>query len=231
MDKPMNRIASSLMAALVMMYIIPATLSVPYFNYRFVREHSFGEWFLFGEIVPTLQSYAWPYFVWNRLNPSSPDNTLSLLAEHGDAEAQIKLALAYGTGQGVPQDIAEAVKWYRKAADQGNATAENYLGRMYDTGQGLPQNDAEAAKWYRKAADQGYAMAQQNLAVCYATGQGVPQDIVQTYKCISLAVTGIPALDAEHHAKAVAARNFVAANMTPAQIDEAQKLVREWKPK
>jgi len=28
-------------------------------------------------------------------------------------------------GQGVPQDYAEAVKWYRKAADQGDAPASS----------------------------------------------------------------------------------------------------------
>ena len=32
-------------------------------------------------------------------------------------------------GQGVPQDYAEAVKWYRLAAEQGNADAQYNLGR------------------------------------------------------------------------------------------------------
>ncbi len=40
------------------------------------------------------------------------------LAEQGHAEAQTYLAGMYYQGQGVPQDYAEAVKWYRKAADQ-----------------------------------------------------------------------------------------------------------------
>jgi TPR repeat protein len=30
----------------------------------------------------------------------------------------------YATGQGVPQDHVEAVKWYRKAAEQGYAKAQ-----------------------------------------------------------------------------------------------------------
>ena len=58
-------------------------------------------------------------------------------------------------GQGVPQDYAEAVKWYRKAADQGYAAAQTNLGLMYAHGQGVPQDYVEAVKWYRKAADQG----------------------------------------------------------------------------
>ena len=46
--------------------------------------------------------------------------------------------------QGVPQNYAEAVKWYRLAADQGDARAQFNLGFMYGTGQGVPQNYAEA---------------------------------------------------------------------------------------
>jgi hypothetical protein len=40
------------------------------------------------------------------------------LADHGDAKAQSYLDLVYAQGRGVAQDYAEAVKWYRKAADQ-----------------------------------------------------------------------------------------------------------------
>ena len=36
----------------------------------------------------------------------------------------------YGNGEGVLKDDAEAVHWYRLAADQGNASAQNNLGVM-----------------------------------------------------------------------------------------------------
>ena len=36
----------------------------------------------------------------------------------------------------MPQDYAEAVKWYRKAAEQGNAIAQNNLGVMFARGVG-----------------------------------------------------------------------------------------------
>ena len=45
------------------------------------------------------------------------------LANQGDASAQFYLGAMYDTGQGVPQDYPEAVKWYRKAAEQGDAKA------------------------------------------------------------------------------------------------------------
>ena len=52
----------------------------------------------------------------------------------------------YMNSQGVQQDYAEAVKWFRRAADQGNVQAQFSLGFMYEDGQGVQQNNAEAAK-------------------------------------------------------------------------------------
>ena len=107
---------------------------------------------------------------------------LKIKAESGDAIAQSMLGWSYSSGQGVPQDNTEAVKWYRKAAGQGNADAEYSLGVHYASGQRVPQDYAEAVKWYRKAADQGKAYAQHNLGWCYASSQGVPQDYAEAVK-------------------------------------------------
>ena len=60
------------------------------------------------------------------------------LAEQGLPEAQHNLGLMYVNGQGVSQDYAEAVMWYRKAAEHGVALAQNNLGIMYRKGQGVP---------------------------------------------------------------------------------------------
>ncbi|MBM3794707.1 MAG: sel1 repeat family protein [Acidobacteria bacterium] len=40
------------------------------------------------------------------------------------------MGFAYAKGEGVPKDAAQAVFWYRKAADQGNANAQFNLGLM-----------------------------------------------------------------------------------------------------
>jgi TPR repeat protein len=44
----------------------------------------------------------------------------------------------YEQGHGVPQDYAEAVKWYRLAAEQGNAEGQIALGNLYVDGSGVP---------------------------------------------------------------------------------------------
>ena len=58
----------------------------------------------------------------------------------------------YDTGQGVPQDYAEAVRWTRLAADQGHAEAQNNLGVMYGTGAGVPQDYVQAHMWHNLVA-------------------------------------------------------------------------------
>jgi len=55
-------------------------------------------------------------------------------AEAGEAIAQYNLGVLYAVGRGVPQDDAEAVRWYRLAAEQGDADAQNNLGFMYANG-------------------------------------------------------------------------------------------------
>ncbi|MBM3566043.1 MAG: sel1 repeat family protein, partial [Alphaproteobacteria bacterium] len=86
--------------------------------------------------------------------------------------------------------------------------------------------------WYKKSrAGQGHASAQNNLGVMYDRGQGVPQDDVQAHKWYNLASSRFPASEKERRDKAVKNRDIMAAKMTPAQIAEAQKLAREWKPK
>ncbi len=107
--------------------------------------------------------------------------------------------------------------------------AQNSLGFMYDNGQGVPQDYAEAAKWYRKAAKQGEAIAQTKLGFMYGKGRGVPQDYVQAHMWYNLAALRFP--PGTDRAIPVKNRDIVAKHMTPAQIAEAQRLAREWKPK
>ena len=123
----------------------------------------------------------------------------------------------------VNRDYATALRLFRLAADQGDANGPFMLGVMYATGQGIPQNYAEAVKWYHLATDQGSADAQYNLGGMYATGQGVQQDYVSAYMWLSLSAT-------LGEQGAIKSRDLVAQRMTPAQIAEAQKLARDWKP-
>ena len=64
------------------------------------------------------------------------------------------LARAYASleGKGVPQDKAEAARWFRKAVVKGNVDAQWRLAMLYGEGDGVPLDTDEAADWLRKAA-------------------------------------------------------------------------------
>ncbi len=151
------------------------------------------------------------------------------LAEQGHAKAQFNLGLMYNNGHGVPKNYPRAVKWFRKAAVRGHARAQHSLGFIYLTGRGVPNDNAEAVKWFRKAAEQGVAEAQYNLGFMYRKGHGVPQDWVRAYVWYDLAASRLP--PGKLFDRAVEHRDLVAAEMTPAQIVEADNLAREWRPK
>ncbi len=84
---------------------------------------------------------------------------------------------------------------------------------------------ATALKEVRPLAERGDAAAQYNLGVMYREGRGVPQDDVQAHMWFNLAA-------AQGHEGARKFRdNVLAERMTRAQVAEAQRFAREWKPK
>ena len=83
---------------------------------------------------------------------------------------------------GKKQDYAEAVRYYREAAEQGHADAQYHLGICYYWGHGVDASETEAVKWYRKAAEQGHADAQYRLGFCYEYGRGVDESKTEAVK-------------------------------------------------
>ena len=106
------------------------------------------------------------------------------------------------------------------AAERGDVVAQNNLGLMYLRGDGVPKDLKEAVKWYQKAADQGDARAQFNLGAMYCNGQGVEQNYVTGYALWNIAATN-GNQDAKYN------KSIVAKKMTPAEIVEAEELVKE----
>jgi hypothetical protein len=146
------------------------------------------------------------------------------LAEQSNAAAQSALGFMYETAEGAVQDYSAAGRWYRLAGEQGDALAQTRLGFMYEMGKGMAQDFAEAAKWLRLAAEQGRVAAQDELGRMYSSGRGVSKDYVVAYMWLDLSAS-----QGDHDA--AIQRDLVAKLMTPAEIAEAQKLAREWKPK
>jgi TPR repeat protein len=152
-------------------------------------------------------------------------------AEQGNAEAQRYLGDKYVGGIGVPQDYVEAAKWNKKAAEQGIAEAQVYIGMANWGGLGVTQNFVESAKWYRKAAEQGNSSGQWSLGRLYAAGEGVQRNYTLAHMWFNLALSRQSSHWAEVRKLVLEDLDRVAAKMTPAQIADAQRMARKWKPK
>jgi TPR repeat protein len=158
----------------------------------------------------------------------------SKAADGGDERAVFVLSFLgrywrHQEGARAPPIIYELVE---KVARSGFAVAQFSLGVMnYPIGD--PSFDAakgslaQALVWYRRAAEQGDIRAQVALGLAYAQGIGVVQDYIEADKWFNIAASRAKSADeladiASHH-------NKLAHMMTSSQIDEAQKLAREWR--
>ena len=87
-------------------------------------------------------------------------------AEKGDPKAQNELGEALYAGKlGVTKDSAQAVKWFRQAADQNLPAAQSNLGLCYERGDGVAKYEVEAYKWDLLAAAQGDTKAKHNASL------------------------------------------------------------------
>ena len=122
---------------------------------------------------------------WRRVEDlEEAEKWLCMAADQGHVDAQRELSsVQCFLGVSVQdRDPAEAVKWYRKAAESGDCAAMHWLGCCYYNGEGVEKNPAAAIKWYLKAAVQGYGSAQRDLGLCYSKGEGVTQDMNEAEK-------------------------------------------------
>ena len=138
-----------------------------------------------------------------------------------DATAQENLAIMYDNGQGVAQDYAAAVYWFRRAAGHGDLTAELNLGLMYNAGQGVTKDSVAAFGWWSKAADRGSADGPNHGGAAYLFGEGVPRDDVEAYKWFSLAATSYSAPDD----RAAAAKNR---DVAAQRLESGSSWPRRW---
>jgi uncharacterized protein len=98
-------------------------------------------------------------------------------AEAGNAMAQLRLALMYDQGDGVPRSATAAMPWYQRAAALGEPESQVQLGIAYEAGHyGFPENWDLAAKLYEASAMQGLRKGQFQFGRVFQFGIGVPQD-------------------------------------------------------
>ncbi len=97
-------------------------------------------------------------------------------ASAGEPKALYLLGNRYSFGDGVPQDFAKAIVYFRRAAELGSAEAMFNLGGCYRRGEGVKRDGARAVRWYERARAAGEFFAPFALGEMHATGDGVGRD-------------------------------------------------------
>ncbi|MEO9469330.1 SPOR domain-containing protein [Parasphingorhabdus sp.] len=110
-------------------------------------------------------------------------------AAAGDADAQFNLAQAYKLGRGVPMSLAEAERWYKRAADQGHLQANDNYGLILFQA----QRRSEALPYLQTSANRGEPRAQYVLGTGHFNGDFVEKDWIKAYALMNRAsAQGLP---------------------------------------
>jgi TPR repeat protein len=91
---------------------------------------------------------------WNAFGRGDYAGALAIwqpLAEQGDVNMQLLVGSIHDFGQGVPQDDAEAVKWYELAAMQGSGKGQFQAGSVYARSPQV-KDPVQGYKWLTIAA-------------------------------------------------------------------------------
>ena len=99
-------------------------------------------------------------------------------AKKGNPEAQFRLGVMYGNGDGVGLDYEQALAWFEKAAAQGHENSLITMAWMYASGAGVEADEDRARKLYLQAAELGSSKAQYVVGTMFRFAQyGVKKDV------------------------------------------------------
>ncbi|OJJ45617.1 hypothetical protein ASPZODRAFT_133472 [Penicilliopsis zonata CBS 506.65] len=102
---------------------------------------------------------------WNKdgsVNPNHPQNIEKLASK-----AAGHIGVMYLRGEGVEQNFATAMTWFKRGLRNGDALCQHEIGLMYLHGYGVPQDAYKASSYFRAAADQGYPAAETRLGALF----------------------------------------------------------------
>jgi TPR repeat protein len=130
--------------------------------------------------IAELERWQAGWAPWITGAPAPPKN-------QSEAEAHYERALR-NDGPGASTDqLAEAARHYRLAADLGLVAAMHNLARMYDQGRGVAQDLKQAAHWYGRAAEADHAGAMVALGSMHEFGEGVAKHLAEALRLYRLA--------------------------------------------
>ena len=140
-------------------------------------------------------------------------------AQAGSAVAMNEMGVRYQKGAGVRQDPVAAIGWFTRGAQHGQPAALVNLGNCYEVGSGVLQDFDQAGRNYSAGARLGFGPAEFLLGQMIEQGKGTAVNLAHAYVLYTRA-------GAQQNPEAVKRADALKAKLTPAQLDEAAKLLR-----
>jgi hypothetical protein len=126
-------------------------------------------------------------------------------------------------------DFPKAVPVFERLAKLGHPVAQWLMGNVYFFGQGMPRDFARAKEMFESAAEQGYFAAYAPTAQMFEQGLGISADPAKAYYWYNIAAAQLR--DSIERTDMIKRRETIAALLTPAQIEAAQKRANTFQPK
>lgn len=158
--------------------------------------------------------------------------TFEALATAGNPVAYYHLGALHHAGIGGEADIKKAIFYYDKASDEGVMEAKLALGAILYKGTAVPQDLARALTLFTEAAEAGLIWAQYNLAMMHTAGlahtkeHNANEDKPRAYMWFSVVIHRLD--DENLRAEVKDGLAFLAADMTPWEINKGQEMAAQW---
>ena len=140
-------------------------------------------------------------------------------AKAGSIVAMNEMGVRYQKGAGVREDNVAAIGWFTLGAQHGLPAALVNLGNCYEVGNGVRQDLDQAGRNYSAAARQNFGPAEFLLGQMIEQGKGAPVNLAHAYVLYTRA-------GAQKNEEAAKRADAIKAKLTPAQLEEAAKLLR-----
>lgn len=130
----MKKILGNILAGIVVLYFMSLTVMTPYYNWQYAKEHGFIKWLILGEIVATLKSTAWPYFVFfsdRGSQTNSPDERHYVNSKKACDEAMKIIVKTGDVARLSSEDKAKATDLLGLAIAEANQVEPGYLQKVH----------------------------------------------------------------------------------------------------
>ena len=130
MKKYLRQIFDNIIGTVISLYFIVAFMVfTPYYNWNYAKTNGFIKWVLFGEVVATVKSIAWPYFVFFSLSGGSASHVSKAIDYSNKATAIINNCGPY---QLIAQsDMDAIIEHYKKALQEAKKADLESMNKHY----------------------------------------------------------------------------------------------------